>query len=144
MIQHNPKRWIALLLTLMLLVGIAPRSYATEETMPETIPVTLPEVTEETTPETIPEPTTEATLATTPEAAPEESPANSIQFVSFHSSFRWAGRILGRKNTRAVPGMDGVAIVRHGGAFYGRAAGRHRCQRTAESAAGSEQEISHR
>ena len=73
MIQQNPKRWIALLLTLMLLVGIAPRSYATEETMPETIPVTLPEVTEETTPETIPEPTTEATLVTTPEAAPEES-----------------------------------------------------------------------
>ena len=73
---------IALLLTLMLLVGIAPRSYATEETMPETILVTLPEVTEETTPETIPEPTTEATLVTTPEAATEVSPANSIPPMS--------------------------------------------------------------
>ena len=86
MIQQNPKRWIALLLTLMLLVGIAPRSYATEETMPETTPVTLPEVTEETTPETIQEPTTEATLVTTPEAAPEESPANSMLAATAYAS----------------------------------------------------------
>ena len=82
MIPHNPKRWIAILLTLMLLVGIAPRSYAMEAGTPETTPVTLPEVTEETTPETIPELTTEATSA----PIQEVSLANSLLAAAAYAS----------------------------------------------------------